>query len=90
MCAGVVGATLELCCSKNTTDKYIITIMTTDNEGAMSKGLRNMLFEYAPRSELYKFVQQKLKANGFSAEAWESKDTFATKDEETQKWIEEK
>ena len=90
MCAGVVGATFgSYVAAKNTTDKYIITIMTTDNEGAMSKGLRNMLFEYAPRSELYKFVQQKLKANGFSEEAWESKDTFATKDEETQKWIEE-
>lgn len=90
MATGVLGATLgSYAAAKNTTDKYIVLIMTTDSDGAMSKGLRSMLFEFAPRSDLYKFVQQKLKDNGFSEEAWESKDTFAVKDEETQKWIKE-
>lgn len=90
MVMGVLGATIgSYTAAKNTTDKYIMLIMTTSSDGPMSKGLRNMLFEFAPRSELYKFVQQKLKENGFSEEAWESKDTFAVNDEEAQRWVEE-
>ena len=48
-----------------------------------------MLFEMAPRSDLYKHTQEMLKTNGFAEEAWHSKDTFAAKDAEAEAWLKE-
>lgn len=90
MCAGLFGATIgSYLAAKYTTDKHLLVLMSASSDGELSKTLRDMLFEMAPRSDLYKHTQKMLKTNGFAEEAWHSKDTFAVKDAETEKWLKE-
>ena len=69
--------------------KHSLVPMSASSDGELSKTLRNMLFEMAPRSDLYKHTQKMLKTNGFAEEAWHSKDTFAAKDAEAEAWLKE-